>query len=119
MPPKSIKTAKTGWRDVVLVCRKCQKKLDGGFGPDGDKTLKKALKKFLKPKNERKSVKVVEVKCFDLCPKGAVTAVNAARPDQYVIIPAGADLLEVKAKLGLDDGRRRLPPPEPEQGSVP
>ena len=45
----AIKTSKTKWRDVVLVCKKCQKKLDGGFGPHGDKSLKKALKTYLKP----------------------------------------------------------------------
>ena len=36
---KPIKSTSTEWRDVVLVCRKCSKKLDGGFGPDGDLTL--------------------------------------------------------------------------------
>ena len=51
----AIKTTKTRWKDVVLVCRKCQKKLNGGFGPDGDKTLKKALKKYLRPGDEWES----------------------------------------------------------------
>jgi len=85
--PKSFKISKTRWSEVVLVCRKCSKKLDGGFGPDGDKTLKKAL-----------------------CPKDAVVAVNARRPEELLIVPAGADLFEVKARLGLDDGRRLKPP---------
>ena len=31
----AIKTAKTQWRDVVLVCKKCSKKIKrGGFGPE-------------------------------------------------------------------------------------
>ncbi len=104
---KPIKSTTTEWRDVVLVCRKCSKKLDGGFGPDGDMTLKKALRKYLHLKKGRKgALTVAGTDCFDICPKGAVVAVNAARPDTLLIIPAGADLFEVKTRLGLDDGRR-------------
>lgn len=103
----AFKTASTEWRDVVLVCRKCQKKLDGGFGPNGDLSLKKALRRYLKAKKGPKSqLAVIDVGCFDVCPKRAVVAVNAQRPGELLIIPAGADLLEVKARLGLSDGRR-------------
>jgi hypothetical protein len=104
----AIKTAKTQWRDMVLVCRKCSKNLDGkGFGPDGDKTLKKALRKYLKAGKGKKAELVVkETNCFDICPKNAVVAVNAANPKALLIVPAGADLFEVKARLGLDDDRR-------------
>ena len=105
----ALKTAKTRWRDVVLVCRKCQKKLDGGFGPHGDKTLKKALKKYLKPgdgKGRKAELAVIETACFDICPKNAVVAVNAAQPKALLIVPAGCDLFEVKARLGLHDDRR-------------
>ena len=107
----SIKTAKTQWRDVVLVCKKCSKKLDGGgFGPDGDKSLKKALRKYLKAgKGQKAELAVVETACFDICPKNAVVAVNAANPKALLIVPAGADLFEVKARLGLDDDRRLKP----------
>ncbi|WP_425986350.1 hypothetical protein [Brevundimonas sp. TWP1-2-1b1] len=107
---KPIKSTTTEWRDVVLVCRKCSKKLDGGFGPDGDLTLKKALRKYLhlkKGKQGRKgALTVAGTDCFDICPKGGVVAVNAAHPKKLLIIPAGADLFEVKTRLGLDDGRR-------------
>lgn len=108
----AIKTSKTQWKDVVLVCKKCQKKLDGGFGPDGDRTLKKALKKYLRPgdgKGRKAELAVIETACFDVCPKNAVVAVNAAEPKRLLIVPAGADLFEVKARLGLDDGRRLKP----------
>lgn len=109
----AISTAKTHWRDVILVCRKCSKKLDGGFGPDGDKTLKKALRKYLKtkkgPKGRKAELAVIDAGCFDVCPKNAVVAVNAANPKALLIVPAGADLFEVKARLGLDDGRRLKP----------
>ena len=106
----AIKTAKTEWRDLILVCKKCSKKLDGGFGPDGDKTLKKALRKYLTPpksgKGRKAPLAVIETACFDICPKNAVIAVNAAQPKALLIVPAGADLFEVKARLGLDDDRR-------------
>ena len=52
--PKTFKVSKTRWNEVVLVCRKCSKKLDGGFGPDGDKTLKKALRRYLHAGKSRK-----------------------------------------------------------------
>lgn len=112
---RKVKTAPTAWRDVVLICRKCQKKLDGGFGPEGDLTLKKALKRYLKRdhirvgKGRKAELALIPTGCFDVCPKGAVTVVNAARPDAFLVVPAGADLLEVKARLGLSGGRRNRP----------
>jgi hypothetical protein len=110
-PSKTFKVSRTRWNDVVLVCRKCSKKLDGGFGPDGDKTLKKALRRYLHAGKGRKAdLAVVGADCFDVCPKNAVVAVNTRRPEELLIVPAGADLLEVKARLGLDDGRRLKSP---------
>lgn len=106
----AIDSAKTRLRNVVLVCRKCSKKLDGGFGPDGNHTLKKALRKYLKAGKGRKAtLAVVHTPCFDICPKNAVVAVNAARPKEMLIVPTGADLFEVKARLGLEDDRRLKP----------
>ncbi len=116
MADKPIQVAKTQWKDVVLVCKKCSKKLDGGFGPEGDQSLKKALKRYLKPPKSAKTGKgrkaeltVKHTDCFDVCPKNAVIAVNAANPKALLIVPVGADLLEVKARLGLHDGRRTRP----------
>ena len=100
-----FKRAQTDWREVVLVCRKCSKKLDGGFGPDGDLTLKKALRKYQHLKKGKKGrkgeVMVASVDCLDLCPKGGVAAVNAVRPDQILIIPAGADLFVLVNPAGI------------------
>lgn len=106
----AITTAKTRWKDVVLVCRKCSKKLGGGFGPDGDKTLKKALRKYFKSTGGAEAeLAVRHTGCFDVCPKNAVVAVNASSPKALLIVPAGADLFEVKARLGLRDPRRTKP----------
>ena len=105
----AIKTAKTDWQDVVLVCRKCTKKLKRkGFGPDQDRSLRKALKRWLKPgKGLKATVAVVETGCFDLCPKGAVVAANARAPERLLVIQPGTALIEIRDSLGLRDGRRR------------
>ena len=107
----AIKSAKTRLRDMVLVCRKCSKKLDGGFGPDGDKTLKKALRKYLKAgKGKKAELAVKETDCFDICPKNAVVAVRAGRrASPMLIVPKGADLTEVRAALDLESDRPGTP----------
>ena len=101
------------WRDVVLVCRKCSRKLDGGFGPQSDETLAKALRKALaraepgaprKVKTRRRPLAVVEVGCLDVCPKGAVLAMRGSAPGLWHLVPRGADLRDVIVRLGLSDG---------------
>lgn len=108
---KAWKQVKADWRDVVLVCRKCSKKLDGGFGADGEETLAKALRKSLanpdrtgfgRNKPRRREIAVLEVGCLDICPKKAVVALRAADPGRWVVVPEGADLAEVTLRLGLD-----------------
>jgi len=87
-----------------LVCAKCSKKLDEGFGDDG-KPLAKALRKHLKLKNGPKSrAGVVEVKCLDVCPKGAVVVVDSARPNDWLLVRPGDDLDAVAGRLGLGEG---------------
>jgi len=52
-----IRAAMTPWQDVVLVCRKCSRKLDGGFGKDGDATLRAALKQALRGTGRRRKLR--------------------------------------------------------------
>lgn len=129
MPDSSLtpdRIARTRWREVILVCRKCQKKLDkktdGGFGPDGDQTLRKALKRYLKPefrvgKGRKAEIAVLQTGCLDICPKGAVAAVNAARPEAVQILAPGVDLLTLRRRLGLPV--RRPPAERDEAGGEP
>ena len=49
---------RSNWQQAVLVCRKCSKKLDGGFGPRGDERLAKALRRHLSIKKGRKVERV-------------------------------------------------------------
>jgi predicted metal-binding protein len=94
---------RTNWRNVVLICRKCSKKLDGGFGPDGDERLAKALRKHLSLKKGRKAdAGIVEVNCLGVCPRGAVTVVDGADSKEWLLVRAGADLDELAQALHLD-----------------
>ncbi len=93
---------RSNWANAVLVCAKCSKKLDGGFGPKGKAPLAKALRKQLALKKGRKGAAgVVEVKCLGVCPRGAVTVVNGAQAREWLIVPEGADVAELAAELGL------------------
>jgi predicted metal-binding protein len=101
---RSIKQVKSDWTEVVLVCRKCSKKLRGGFGIDGDQPFSKALRRELQPKElkakgRRARIGIVEVGCFDVCPKNAVVAVRAASPGEWLVIPAGTPAAEAAARL--------------------
>jgi predicted metal-binding protein len=101
---RPIKRVKADWSEVVLVCRKCSKKLKGGFGEDGDQKLAKALRKAIgaKGKGRKASAAVIEVDCLDVCPKGAVVAVRASAPREWAVVPRGASMAAVVEKLGLE-----------------
>lgn len=107
---KAWKQVKADWRDVVLVCRKCSKKLDGGFGPDGEQVLAKALRKSLatfagaaygKVKARRRGIAVIEVGCLDICPKKAVVMVKCSDPKSMILVPEGAEMDDVLDRLKL------------------
>ncbi len=104
MSDKSIKRVKADWSEVVLVCRKCSKKLDGGFGDDGDQKLAKALSKAIgaKGKGRKARAAVIEVDCLDVCPKGAVVAVRASAPKDWAVVPRGTSIQNVIERLGLE-----------------
>ncbi len=96
-------SVRSNWSNAVLVCSKCSKKLDGGFGPKRKTPLAKALRKHLGLKKGRKGAAgVVEVKCLGVCPRGAVTVINGAQAREWLLVPEGADLDAVAAELGLE-----------------
>lgn len=97
-----MKQIKSDWTDVVLVCRKCAKKLKGGFGPDGDLSLPKALraevarrdgasKPLRKPRRKGASVAIIEVNCLDVCPKNGAVVIGARTPGRWRVIAPGED----------------------------
>jgi predicted metal-binding protein len=89
-----VKThARANWDRVLLVCAKCSKKLDGGFGPKGRTPLAKALRRELGAGKGRKApLGVVEVKCLGICPRGAVTLVDSSEPGRWHLVQPGDDL---------------------------
>lgn len=93
---------RSNWSNTVLVCAKCSKRLGGGFGPKGKQPLGKALRKHLGLKKGRKAAAgVVDVKCLGVCPRGAVTVINAAASREWLLVPAGADLDALARDLGV------------------
>ena len=108
-----MKRVKSNWSDVILVCRKCSKKLHGGFGAEGDEKLSKLLKKEVARaadaegkhhKGRKAPLGVIEVGCLDICPKGAVVTVRAGAPREWVVVPRGTPAPVVLARLGLEAG---------------
>ena len=84
------------WSHAILVCKKCTKKLKGGFGPDGDQKLAKILRKTLNAKKGRKgNFGVVEVPCLGVCPKGGVVVVDTRCPGNWRIVRAEVNVAKV------------------------
>ena len=104
-----IRTISTRSETLVAICRKCSKKLGGGFGDGGKQSLAKVLKHDLDlPKWKRSPVRLVETGCMKLCPKGAVAVATSSDARLVHIISGGTPVVEVAAHLGL---RKMLPPP--------
>jgi predicted metal-binding protein len=76
----------TPWKLVILLCGKCARKMDGGFGPKGRDTLKQALRTELTARGRRRDVRIIETRCLGICPKKAVTAINAGTPGVIVTV---------------------------------
>jgi predicted metal-binding protein len=99
----TTRKVKARWKGAVLVCSKCSKKIKkGGFGPDGDKPLAKALRKHLHlGKGPKSAAGIIEVPCLDVCPKRAILVVDGRHPDQWLIVHPGANLDGLAHELGL------------------
>lgn len=92
---------RSDWRGAILVCRKCSKKLDGGFGEKGRDPLAKALRRAIGGGKGRKAkIGVVEVACLDICPKRAVTVVDTRNPGDWLIVRAGESVEQLAERLG-------------------
>lgn len=98
------KPIRTGWRDIVFVCGKCQRKLKGGFGPNGGQDFEKALSRALWPEKKAvRTVGIVETRCLDVCPRGGVTVARAGDPGELLVIAAGTPMETVIRRLDLTD----------------
>jgi len=91
---------RANWSGAVLVCGKCSKKLGGGFGDTGKRSLAKALRD--EPgfgKNRKSGIGVVEIECLGVCPKRAVVVVDTRAPDRWRLVPAGVDVTRLGDEL--------------------
>ncbi len=93
-----FKIAKSNWDRTVLVCTKCSKKIDRGFGPKGKTPLLKLLRATF-GKGRKASVGVLPVKCLGVCPKNAVTMIDSRRPREWIIVPRTMPVADVLAAL--------------------
>ncbi len=84
---------RANWSHALLVCKKCQKRAKASFGPEGDRSLAKALKRRLPAGKGRKArLGVVEVPCLDICPKKGVVLIDTRHPDRWQIVREDADI---------------------------
>lgn len=99
-----IRTVPTRSQTLVAICRKCGRKIGGGFGDDGTASLAKALKKHLDlPKWKRSPVRIVETGCMKLCPRGAVAMVTSGEVSLVYVVPENTPVAAVATRLGLSD----------------
>jgi hypothetical protein len=76
--------------DLILACRKCQKKLKGDSSLQELSKLKKMIRRFNKEAPEA-VLHLINVPCMDLCPKDAVTICLPAKHPQSLSILRSKD----------------------------
>ncbi len=96
-----IRTIATEATRLIGICGKCGKKLDGGFGADGDKPLAKMLRKAAGARGKRSAVRIMTTACLDICPKNAVAMVDSHAPGTVMIVAKHAPVSRVCTRLGL------------------
>ena len=97
-----VKPHRSKWRESVLICRKCSKKLRGGFGKKGMRTLRGLLKDvYGDAKGRRAELGIVEVPCFKLCPKRAVSVALGTKPGMLFEVAEGTAVEHVLEALDL------------------
>lgn len=90
-----VRSYRVPWKgQLVLVCRKCQKKLKHGGQRKGIAKLGKALKKRTRDAEDGLKLHVIEVPCMKLCPKGGVTVCTQRQlgRGECSIVWSGADV---------------------------
>jgi predicted metal-binding protein len=103
--PSPVRARPTPWKTVVLLCGKCARKMDGGFGAKSKDSLRTVLREAFRAKGHGREIRVIETRCMGICPKKAVTALNASHPGKILTIPKGTSSDEAMARL-LNDTQR-------------
>lgn len=87
-----MKPVRSNWAGALLVCGKCSRRMEGGFGPKGKAPLAKYLRKAFGLKGRKAPLGVVETRCLGICPRGAVVLVDSRAPDRWRLVRPGDDL---------------------------
>lgn len=87
--PAAVMSVDTGWDETVLICRKCSKKLHGGFGKNSDESFRTVLRTHLREAGRRRSIGIIEVGCFGICPRQAVVIARSSKPGTLLVVGAG------------------------------
>ena len=97
-----VRTVATNTRRVLAICGKCGKKLRGGFGDNAGRPLAKLLRRTVSgTKGKRATMRIIETKCLDICPKGGVALIDSMQPGVVVIVAVATPLPIVMAGLDL------------------
>ena len=93
-----LRSYRAPWKgQIVLVCRKCQKKLKHSGKKKGIAKLGKELRKRTRHNEDALQLRVIEVSCLKLCPKGGVTVCTQQQigRGQCCIVRTQADVSEL------------------------
>jgi predicted metal-binding protein len=99
MAAPSITSRPTPWKTVILLCGKCARKLDGGYGPKRKDPLRTALQAAVRESGRRREIRIIETRCMGICPRKAVTMVNASKPGTISVVPKGTPITDVMALI--------------------
>ena len=90
--PHSLKSYPPTWKgDLLLACRKCQKKLKGEPGVRALVKLKRTIQRRSQD-HLGTGLHVIQVPCMDLCPKGGVTVCWPATPARLAVLRQERDI---------------------------
>lgn len=93
----TLKSYPASWEgELILACRKCQKKLKSDNDLHSLAKLKKSVKRHNKEHPERQ-LNLINVPCMDLCPKDGVTVCFPARNSNLLSILRSSEDLRLLA----------------------
>jgi hypothetical protein len=103
-PAQAGREARAPFAQLVLVCGKCARKLDGGFGRKGKRDLRAELKRVFKAGGGKRAygkARFVESSCLGLCPRRRQALATPAMIERgrLLVVDRGADAAAVLARL--------------------
>jgi len=94
----SLKTYPAPWEgEIILACKKCQKKLKSDKDLQSLAKLKKTVKRY-NIEHPGRRLYVINVPCMDLCPKDGVTVCCPARDSNRLAVLRSSEDLSLLAR---------------------